>query len=913
MVVVDNDRVCGLLTERDVVRLSAQQFPLDDLRICDVITPPVVTLYEADFTAWEIAFELLQRHHVRHLPLLDAENHLVGLVTQGTLQSLFSLQHNSDNEQKQQSLEVQQQTEECFQSSKQIASVDLSVRTQLTKHLEPDYIQSEITKKAVLAAIPDYLFCVDTQGIYREVVTYQQGMTLFPKELDPVGLSMTEVLPEEIAQQQLFYLQEALRSGELKTYEHQLQVNDQRRDEEVRVIQSGEDEVLFMVRDISDRKQAERQLQNLIEGTAATIGQDFFPALVRHLVAALGVVYAVVTELVDESLHTLAFCAGGTLQSSISYHPIQTPCERTLQEGRFFIDGLQPQDFPGDVDLAAMKVKSYLGIALYDSQNKAIGTLCILDHQPIPSPQRAEQILQVFGARAAAELERQRAIDSLEQLNQTLEVKVVERTVELQEREQFLQTVLDTFPLSVFWKDCCGVYLGCNRNFLQDVGLESVSDILGKTDFEMPWAQAKAEAYKVKDFQVMASNTPQLGIVETLVQADGKRIWLETNKLPLYNLVGDVVGVLGTHQDITTRKQLELDLQNSQKQLSEVLDTAIAGITRFRFYPDTSIQYDYISPHCYQNFGYGADELFPDAKLWQSRIHDDDWRINVLPTLQAILRTRCTSTHRIEYRFHRKDGSICWLLANCCVQWNEAGGYWYVTVVDTDISDRKTAESQLQNLILGTAAVGQDFFPALVRHIAEALKVSHVFAIECIDNEIRDLAAWANGELKPYDSIPLAHTPCERTVQAGVYHCEHSIQQQFPDCLALQAMEAESYLGLALRDTQGDIIGILHILDQKPLKNVKRAMQILQIFAARAAVELERQRANLALEKLNHALEVKVAERTAELQEREQFLQTVLDTFPLNVFWKDRNSMFLGANRNFLNNAGLASVADIKG
>lgn len=103
--------------------------------------------------------------------------------------------------------------------------------------------------------------------IYQEVVTYHPEITLFPKDLDPVGLSMAEVLPADIAAQQMDYLTEALHTGTLKTYEHQICMGDQIRDEEVRVLKSGEDEVLFMVRDISDRKQAERQLQNLIEGT----------------------------------------------------------------------------------------------------------------------------------------------------------------------------------------------------------------------------------------------------------------------------------------------------------------------------------------------------------------------------------------------------------------------------------------------------------------------------------------------------------------------------------------------------------------------------------------------------------------------------------------------------------------------
>ncbi|MEO1297676.1 MAG: PAS domain-containing protein, partial [Cyanobacteria bacterium J06636_16] len=141
---------------------------------------------------------------------------------------------------------------------------------------------------------------------------------------------------------------------------------------------------------------------------------------------------------------------------------------------------------------------------------------------------------------------------------------------------------------------------------------------------------------------------------------------------------------------------LELKLQKSQKTLSEVLDNAIAGIIRLRFYPDTSIQYDYISPHCEQNFGYTVAELMPDANLWRSCIDPDDWNTIIMPTMQSILQRREPSTHVIEYRFRRKDDSICWILANILAQWNELGQYWDVTVVDTDISDRQRTEEALR-------------------------------------------------------------------------------------------------------------------------------------------------------------------------------------------------------------------------
>ncbi len=178
--------------------------------------------------------------------------------------------------------------------------------------------------------------------------------------------------------------------------------------------------------DISDRKRAEIDLQNLIEGTAATIGQDFFPALVKYIAEALNVDYAVVTELANDNLHTLAFWGNNSLQQTFSYRPVNTPCALALQHGKFCCDQLIQEHFPGDIDLAAMEVESYLGIALGDTNGKSIGNLCILSKQPIQNPQRAEQILRVFAARAAAELERQRTQTSLEELNQALETKVVE-------------------------------------------------------------------------------------------------------------------------------------------------------------------------------------------------------------------------------------------------------------------------------------------------------------------------------------------------------------------------------------------------------------------------------------------------------------------------------------------------------
>ncbi len=135
---------------------------------------------------------------------------------------------------------------------------------------------------------------------------------------------------------------------------------------------------------------------------------------------------------------------------------------------------------------------------------------------------------------------------------------------ELFKSRQMLRTVIDTIPQRVFWKDRRSVYVGCNQALAEDYGLSDPSELIGKTDYAIKSAEAAAR-YQADDQLVMNGNQPRINYEEAQARAGGGKGWLRTSKVPLHDKEGNVIGVLGTYEDITDRKQLEEQLRQSQK------------------------------------------------------------------------------------------------------------------------------------------------------------------------------------------------------------------------------------------------------------------------------------------------------------------------------------------------------------
>jgi PAS domain S-box-containing protein len=211
---------------------------------------------------------------------------------------------------------------------------------------------------------------------------------------------------------------------------------------------------------------------------------------------------------------------------------------------------------------------------------------------------------------------------------------------------------------------------------------------------------------------------------------------------------------------------------------------------------------------------------------------------------------------------------------------------------------REDERDVLQAIVDGTVRnTGQGFFQALVRSLSLATGAESAFVAEFAgsDRRVRTLAFFQRGRLVDNAEWDLDGTPCEEVLRGKRCHYPREVSRSFPRDATLDGVE--SYLGVSLHGGDGKILGHLVIFDSRPMPPELRLLHTFEIFAARAAAELER---------------LRMEQRLRESEER---YRDLFEEAPIAYVHEGLDTRFLRANRAALRILGITEqdVADIIG
>jgi len=332
-----------------------------------------------------------------------------------------------------------------------------------------------------------------------------------------------------------------------------------------------------------------------------------------------------------------------------------------------------------------------------------------------------------------------------------------------------------------------------------------------------------------------------IGYFETRRTAQPR--WWDVVVSPIRGSDGQPERLLALSRDVTELKKKEIALQEAISFNREVIGGAAEGVIVY----DSELRYQVFNPFMQhltgkteeEVLGRVAMEVFP--RLRACGIED---------ALTRALRGEVVQVPDVVVPRHSAEGRDVWESCMYAPHRDARGDIVGVIGMVRDVTDRHTADEMFRSIVVGTAsATGSDFFPSLVRHLAKALRVRYAFITDCDDQKHATTLAFWNGEgFGDNFEFDIAGTPCAKVLNGEVCHYQERLQQLFPLDKGLADWNAESYLGVPMLDRTGRVIGHIAIFDDKPMEHDSHAIDLVKIFAARAAAELKRQRAEAELQ-----------------------------------------------------------------
>ncbi len=556
---------------------------------------------------------------------------------------------------------------ETIQAWFQVVAVQLNDGCAVTLRDITERKQMEERNRALLDAIPDMMFRQRVDGTYLDAQAEEGGLLTSPEIF--IGTNLRDrPIPDAVKQGIFEHLQAAVETGELQTYEYELPLRDGVHAYEARFVKSGADEAIRIVRDVTERKQAELALRE---------SEARFRGIFESASIAIG----------------LTTADGTVITANPTYEVFLGYTEAEMQ-GLNFAKITHPEDLAADLALTQEVING-----VRDSFQ--------LEKRYIRKDG------QLFWGRLSVSAIRnqqgeiQFTIAIVEDINDS---KLREFVLKESER-RFRATFNDSFQFTELLNPN-GTVIEANQTAL-DFGGVKPTDVTGLPFWETCWwREGNGEMGRWGDGEMgrtlhlhrcpetLSSKQEQLReaiqraasgqFVRYEVDVTGvgdSVVTLDFSIKPIRDETGKVVLLISEGRDITEYKQTLEALLMAQKRLEYLLSSSPSII-----YTSETIEpfgATFVSENVTTAFGYKPREFIEDASFWIRHIHPDDTK-RILAELPQLFEQ---GHHEHEYRFLHKDGTYRWVYDALKLIRDEQGNCLEIVGSWLDITDRKQIEA----------------------------------------------------------------------------------------------------------------------------------------------------------------------------------------------------------------------------
>ena len=391
-------------------------------------------------------------------------------------------------------------------------------------------------------------------------------------------------------------------------------------------------------------------------------------------------------------------------------------------------------------------------------------------------------------------------------------VKSLENEQALKDSQRLLQTVIDTIEGEVFVKDANGKYLFVNNAFGKDFGVDPKA-VIGKDDFFV-FSPEEAAKLQENDKRIMAGKTADT--IEESGVVKGKNVTYLTNKVPLIDNDGNVLGICGVGFDITRQKKMEkalkeahIDLERRVKertaQLSETVDKLREAELRYRTVADFTYDWEYwtnldgtlryVSPSCERISGYTPRQFMDNPSLYREIIIPEDqdvWGKHYHDSRKE------PKAKEIQFRIRARDGAIHWIEHVCQPVRGDQGELLGFRASNRDITKRKEGEIKLQKAYSAIEELKAQL-EADRTYLREEIKLEHNYENIIGNSDMLKYVLFRAEQVAPTDTtvLILGETGTGKELIARAIH-NASPRRERPlikvDCASLPANLIESEL-----------------------------------------------------------------------------------------------------------------------